>query len=35
MRPKSALPNLNLKQNTKYYKLKDLVLATKTMDDFN
>lgn len=35
MRPKTALPDLNLKTKTNYYKLKDLVIPTKTLDDFN
>ena len=35
MRPKTALPDLNLKAKTNYYKLKDLVVPTKTLDDFN
>ena len=35
MRPKTALTDLNLKTKSSFYKLKDLVIPTKTLDDFN
>ena len=34
-RPKTGLTDLNLKTKSLYYKLKDLAIPTKNLDDFN